>query len=285
MKKKIAQYAHLIRIKNPTGILLLLLPCIIGVFFIKRDNCDFSYYETLRIVFLFIVGSIIMRSAGCIINDIFDRKIDSRVKRTKFRPIANKSITVREALILLVILLFCGLIILLQFNSRAVLSGFVALFLVIIYPLMKRIVYFPQIFLGIAFNFGVIISALEINNEISLETLILFAALVMWTLIYDTIYGFQDIDDDLKIGVKSLAIKFSSYPRMAISILAITMFSLLFLCGLLKNLSSYYYLINFINLCYLLLIIIKCDYKNPSDCLKKFKANLFVGILILLSIA
>ena len=149
-----------------------------------------------------------MRSAGCVINDLFDKKFDEKILRTKNRPLASGKVSRFEALILLGLLLILGFVILLQFNFKTILSGFFALALVATYPLMKRVTHYPQIFLGLTFNFGILMSGLVFLEKITLDFIILYIAGIIWTVIYDTIYAYRDIEDDLKIGVKSTAIKF-----------------------------------------------------------------------------
>lgn len=276
------------RLDKPKAILLLLLPCWMGVFLAAKNTVyfapDFSWGDLLRILFLFAAGSVVMRSAGCVINDIIDRKFDAQVARTKSRPLASGAIPLRKALILLVVLLLMGLLILGQFNFYTIISGFVALGLVAVYPLMKRITFFPQIFLGLVFNYGVIMADLAINQAITLSSLALYLAGICWTLIYDSIYAFQDIEDDLKIGVKSSAIKFSRHPKIIFTILTLLMLALLVLVGYLQEFYLWYYLCLAAAFFYELYLILTCNYKDPRYCLRVFEANWQIGALILLAI-
>jgi len=250
----IQNYINLTRINRPIGIYLLALPC-----------------------------SIIMRSAGCVINDIFDRKFDQKVARTKNRPLASGDLKITQALIVLFALLFFGFLILLQFHFRTIILGVFSLILVALYPFMKRLTFYPQIFLGIIFNCGILLASLEIKGEIAFATIMLYVAAIVWTLIYDTIYAFQDIEDDMKIGVKSSAIALAKNPQHNLSILAIFMGFLLVFAGFLQKSTIFYHLFAILAIIYLLFLIQKCNYKNPQDCLRKFKANVFVGILILIA--
>jgi 4-hydroxybenzoate polyprenyltransferase len=238
---KIKNYIELTRIKRPTGIILLFLPCLFGVFYAVKGLEFVNFAWILWISALFLIGSIIMRGAGCVINDIMDRKFDKKVARTKNRMIASGKISVLKALILASAFLVLGFIILLQFNEKVIISGFLALFLVFLYPLMKRITFFPQIFLGITFNYGILMGFLAVNFSLSLNVFLLYFACVIWTLIYDTIYAFQDIDDDLKIGVKSSAIAFQRNPREILLKLTILMGILLILAGILQKMGIFYY--------------------------------------------
>ena len=187
-------------------------------------------------------------------------------------------------MILLALLLFAGLIILLQFNHYTVIAGFIALGLVALYPLMKRVTFYPQIFLGITFNYGILMADLAINEKLFVSTMALFVACIIWTLIYDTIYAFQDIEDDIKIGVKSSAIKFSSRPQVTLIALSIAMFALVFLVGVLQNFGARFYFFSAAAFFYEIFLVLRCDYSSPPLCLKAFKANVVVGILILLAI-
>lgn len=284
MNKNLLKYIKLTRINRPIGIYLLVLPCFFGIFFAFAGRVSANWGEILRFCLTFALGSVIMRSAGCIINDIFDRKIDAKVSRTKDRPLASGEISLFEALIFLFLLLFLGLIILLQFNLKTIILGFLALILVILYPLMKRITFYPQIFLGITFNYGILMSNSALNQEFLLSKWLLYCACILWTIIYDTIYGFQDIEDDLKIGVKSSAIAFSKNPRKILSILSILMCFLLIFVGILQETSFSYHFLIILAIFYLIYLIFRTDFKNPKQCLKAFKDNILVGFLILLAI-
>ncbi len=281
--QKAFHYINLARLNRPTGIYLLFLPCLFGIFLsLKRVESSLSEY--LYFIFIFALGSILMRSAGCIINDLFDRKFDILVKRTKNRPLASKKITLNAALTFLILLLLASFLLILQFNKYTILSGFFALILVATYPLMKRITYYPQIFLGLTFNFGIIISSLAILETITFDSFILYICAVIWTLIYDTIYAYQDIEDDLKIGVKSTAIKFGEQPQAILISLIISMFSLLIYIGISKIFSIWFFIINSTAFVILVSKIIRCDFKNPKHCLKVFKDNVLIGSLISVAI-
>ena len=225
-----------------------------------------------------------MRSAGCIINDLIDRKFDKEVVRTKSRPLASNEVDIYWALILLAILLGVGLFILLEFNWFAVILGAVALLLVIIYPLTKRFTYYPQLFLGLTFNFGILLSSAAINNKITLPVILLYISSIFWTLIYDTIYAYQDIEDDLKIGIKSSAIKFGLNPQVILYCFAVLQFLFLLAMGFVAKLHMVFYLMIYIALFYFLCLIRGCNFKDPADCLEKFKANSLAGLLIAMAV-
>lgn len=225
-----------------------------------------------------------MRSAGCIINDLFDQNFDSKVNRTKLRPIASGAVSRLEAYALLSFLLLLGLIILLQFNQITIFAGFFALILVIAYPSMKRITYYPQLFLGVTFNFGILISGLAILNKVNFSFAILYLASIIWTLIYDTIYAHQDIEDDLKIGVKSSAIKFGKNSKKILIYLSFIMFFLIFFLGIYNSFKLSFFIINLAALSVLIKKITICDFSSPQNCLSLFKDNVGIGILILIAI-
>ena len=166
MKTILKTFLELIRIKQSIGSLLLIIPCFLAIALIYKTNPDIAFNKFIFTAILFSVGAFLMRSAGCIINDLLDKNFDKKVARTKNRPLASEKISSKKAVFFLIILLFLGLIILLQFNYQTIVGGFVALGLIITYPLMKRITYFPQIFLGITFNFGIIMAGLALNSSI-----------------------------------------------------------------------------------------------------------------------
>jgi 4-hydroxybenzoate polyprenyltransferase len=284
MKEKFLNYAKLTRINHPTGIWLLFLPCLFGIFLALKKIDDFDFAKISWVIFLFFIGSVVMRSAGCIINDLLDQKFDSKVERTKNRPLATKKVTRLEALILLGILLILGFWILLQFNFTTIVSGFLALALVLIYPAMKRITYYPQVFLGLTFNFGIVMSNLAILERIDLATIFLYCAAIFWTVIYDTIYAFQDIKDDLYVGVKSTAIKFKKSPKKILILLSLMMFLSLIYVGFESKFRPEFFILTLITAVFLNQKIKKCDLKNPQSCLKTFKANIWVGVLVAASI-
>jgi 4-hydroxybenzoate polyprenyltransferase len=281
---KFSSYLKLIRLNQPTGIWLLFLPCLFGIFLSLKTVPDISTFEITKIISLFFVGSVVMRSAGCVINDLFDKKFDEKILRTKNRPLASGKVSRFEALILLGLLLILGFAILLQFNLKTILSGFFALVLIVTYPLMKRVTHYPQIFLGLTFNFGILMSGLVFLEKITLDFIILYIAGIIWTVIYDTIYAYQDIEDDLKIGVKSTAIKFKSNPKKILIFLSLTMFLDLIFLGFFKQFSLTFFLIIFFVAFFLNEKIRKCDLQDSENCLAVFKSNLWVGILILTAI-
>jgi len=284
---KIFDYLKLIRLNQPTGIWLLFIPCLVGIALaceIAQNNVTFNLS---KFILLFFIGSILMRSAGCIINDLFDQDFDQKVLRTKNRPLASKKISRHQAMILLFILLALAFTVLCQFNFATIVSGFLALFLVITYPLMKRFFNVPQLYLGLTFNFGVIMASLALLNHISLVHLFLYLALIFWTLIYDTIYAFQDIEDDLRIGVKSSAITINnlfSNPKKILHLLNFLIFFDLLVVGILSKFNYEYFITILLALSFMAFELNSCNLKNPQQCLKFFKKNIVFGLLILIAI-
>ena len=287
MKTTLKTFLELIRIKQSIGSALLILPCFFAIALIYKTNPDIAISKIIFTTILFIIGAFLIRSAGCIINDLLDKNFDKEA-RTKNRPLACKKISTKKALFFLAILLFLGLIILIQFNYQTIIGGFVALSLIMTYPLMKRITYFPQIFLGITFNFGIIMAGLALNSSISFGLIILYLACISWTFLYDTIYGFQDIEDDLRIGIKSSAILFfkknSANPKKSLYKIATISTLFFIMLGVYEELSLSYFLLMIFSGIFLLYKILKCDLKKPAECLKFFKENLWFGILFLTAI-
>ena len=198
--EKFQIFIQLTRLNQPIGFLLLFWPCAWGLTLGYYFSSETILY--LKYIILFFLGSILMRSAGCIFNDIVDRNLDKKVKRTKERPIASGKISVSKAFIYIVFLCLVALLILLQFNFLTIILGLSSMILAFTYPFMKRITYWPQLFLGLTFNWGIIMSWTSLTNNISIEPIILYLSAIFWTLGYDTIYGLQDIRDDEIIGVK-----------------------------------------------------------------------------------
>ena len=268
------------RLNSPIGSMLLLYPCLWGLI-----SASSSIEEILQNIFLFIIfilGAFIMRSAGCVINDIFDRNIDIQVDRTKSRPLADKSISLHESIVIFITLSSIGLCILLSLNTLSIKVGLLSFILLIIYPLTKRITYWPQLFLALTFNIGVLIGYAAITNILPFEIYFLYAAGIFWTLGYDTIYAYQDINDDISIGVKSTAILFKDSAKYWISSFYILMSSNLLIFGLLSSQEMIYFLLLILILSHQLFQIYKLDIKRPEVCLAIFKSNKYLGLLVCL---
>ena len=275
-------FIELTRLNKPIGFMLLFWPCSWGLtlaYSYDQDMNIFLYYTVL-----FFLGSVLMRSAGCIFNDIVDKDLDKKVKRTKLRPISSGKISVKQSFIYVLLLCSLAFLILIQFNIKTIYLGLGSMILAFSYPFMKRITYWPQLFLGLTFNWGMVMAYVAILDIISLEIILLYVSAIFWTLGYDTIYGVQDIADDEIIGVKSTAIKFKNRIKLFVGT-CYSITSLLILYVFKKNLginlSTLFILMFFFSLIYQLKIFSK---NNHSNCLKAFKFNNYSGSLISITI-
>ena len=276
-------FIELTRLKRPIGFMLLFWPCLWGltlVYDFQSNLLNYFFYSAL-----FLSGSILMRSAGCIVNDIADKNFDKKVERTKKRPIASGKVSVKLASVYAVILCGIAFLVLINFNKFTILMALISMPLAFTYPLMKRITYWPQLFLGITFNYGLVLAWISIANEISIIPIIFYLGAIFWTLGYDTIYGFQDIKDDEIIGVKSTSIKFKNDPKKFLFISYIIFILSLAIVGILMDFKSIYFLFMIFPIYHLLYYQInKLNTANPDDCFNRFKSNNFLGLLILLNI-
>jgi 4-hydroxybenzoate polyprenyltransferase len=226
-----------------------------------------------------------MRSAGCIINDIADKEYDKKVIRTKNRPIANGNVSVKRGFFYSSILCLIALLVLLQFNNFTILLALGSMPLAFTYPLMKRYTYWPQLFLGITFNYGLILGWTSITNEINLIPIIFYFGAIFWTLGFDTIYGFQDIIDDEIIGLKSTSIKFRDNSKLFISLCYLIFLISLILIGVKMNFKYLYYIFIVITGFHLFFFqIYKLKINRSSDCHKIFKSNNSLGVIVFLGL-
>ena len=276
-------FIELTRLKRPIGFMLLFWPCAWGLTIAYDFSTNLENY--FFFLTLFFLGSVLMRSAGCIVNDIWDKEFDKKVFRTKDRPIASKKISVTLASFYAVTLCFLALLILLNFNQYTIILALGSMPLAFTYPLMKRFTYWPQLFLGITFNYGLILGWTATKGQLDLVAIIFYIGAIFWTLGYDTIYGYQDIIDDEIIGLKSTSIKFKNKPN----ILLFSCYSI-FLISLL--IVGYSMSLNKISFAIFLLIVLQMFYfqlrklniEIPSNCLKIFKSNNFLGLMVLLGL-
>ena len=281
--KQLNLFIELTRLKKPIGFMLLFWPCSWGLTIAYDFSTNINSY--VFFLFLFLLGSILMRSAGCIVNDIIDVNFDKRVERTKERPIASGKISKKLALIYTLVLCLFAFIVLIQFNSFTILLAVASMPLAFTYPLMKRYTYWPQLFLGVTFNYGLILGWASIKGEISFIPIIFYLGAIFWTLGYDTIYGFQDIKDDEIIGLKSTSIKFKSNPHMFLRFCYLIFSLSLIIIGYLMELNKFYFivlLLIFFQMFYLQLKKLKMN--APSSCLSTFKSNNILGLLIFVSL-
>ena len=276
-------FFELTRLKRPIGYMLLFWPCAWGL------TIAYDFSLSLKIYFfyllMFFLGSILMRSAGCIVNDILDRKFDEKVFRTKNRPIASGKISVKLGLFYASLLCLLAFLVLINFNYFTIFIALGSMPLAFTYPLMKRFTYWPQLFLGVTFNYGLILGWSSIFSEISLIPIVFYIGAIFWTLAYDTIYGFQDVKDDEIIGLKSTSIKFKKIPYLFLTLCYSIFFLSLIIIGLLMSLNNFFYFFLLIIFFHLFLYQIKkLNIKDAKDCLQKFKSNNFLGIIILTGI-
>ena len=276
-------FIELTRLKKPIGFMLLFWPCAWGL------TLAYDFSSNLKVYFfyliLFFLGSVLMRSAGCIVNDILDKEFDAKVFRTKNRPIASGKISIKLAIFYSVILCFLALLVLLNFNLFTIFLALGSMPLAFTYPLMKRFTYWPQLFLGVTFNYGLILGWTAINSSITITPLIFYFGAIFWTLGYDTIYGYQDIKDDEIIGLKSTSIRFKGNAKKFLVICYSFFLVFFFIGGYLMKFNYIYYFLCVIPFAHLFLYQIKkFEMNNPNKCLEIFKSNNLFGLIILINI-
>ena len=281
--KQLNLFIELTRLRKPIGFMLLFWPCAWGLTLAYDFSNNLNNYFFYLI--LFFLGSVLMRSAGCVVNDILDKEFDKKVSRTKNRPIASEKVSIKLALSYVVFLCLIALLVLLNFNTLTIVLALASMPLAFSYPLMKRYTYWPQLFLGITFNYGLILGWVCIKHQIELAPIIFYVGAIFWTLGFDTIYGYQDIKDDEIIGLKSTSIKFKNNPKKFISLCYIILIISLLTLGYLMEFNFIYFISIGITSCYLFINQIKnLDISNPLNCLKKFKSNNFFGLIVLVNI-
>ncbi|MDP1725098.1 MAG: 4-hydroxybenzoate octaprenyltransferase [Alphaproteobacteria bacterium] len=266
-------YLKLMRLHRPVGAFLLLLPCLWGL---SLGNTSPSFHY----IVLFVLGAFLMRGAGCVINDLADIDIDRKVERTKIRPLASQTLTRLNAIIFLGLLLLPSLLILLQFPLRVIYWGMGSLILVGFYPFMKRITYWPQLFLGFTFNYGVLLGYLTYHEELSVSCLCLYIAGIFWTLGYDTIYAHQDKKDDALIGVKSTALLFKEKTPYFLLVVYTMAIGLILIAGYLESRNYVFYMLINVALLQLIWQITTLELNNGQDCQKKFESNVIFGLIV-----
>jgi 4-hydroxybenzoate polyprenyltransferase len=273
-------YILIMRLDRPIGYILLFYPICFSIFAFSDLNL-----KIVSLLIIFLIGSIVMRSAGCIINDLLDRDIDNKVRRTQNRPLVSNSLSIKNSIILLIVLLSIGLIVLTQLNLPSIILALVIVPLVFLYPLAKRYFFLPQFVLAFTYNWGCFIGWTSLESPSSFKEIsILFLSLVLWTIIYDTVYATQDEDDDRKLSLKSSALLFGKYKLVILNFLIILMYSLLMLFG--KNLGFNFLFFIFLTL-QLILNLLDLNYIWKNDSLRSgfyFNRNNYYGIFLLLSI-
>jgi len=281
--QKIKLFIELTRLSKPIGFMLLFWPCIWGL--TLSFNFDLSLNIFIYYGFLFFSGSVLMRSAGCIVNDIYDKNFDRLVERTRERPIASGKISTKLGIIYAGILCAIAFLVLINFNKFTILMALISMPFAFTYPLMKRFTYWPQLFLGITFNFGLVLAWISIKNDISLIPIIFYLGAIFWTLGYDTIYGYQDIKDDEIIGVKSTSIKFKNNPKKFIMVCYLVFIVSLIFIGVLMKFNLIYFLFLILPIFQLIFFqLYKLNVIDPNNCLAKFKSNNFLGFIIFINL-
>lgn len=270
---------RLMRLDKPAGFYLILLPCLWTLLFAANSFLDILLYAPI-----FILGALIIRGAGCVINDILDIKYDRQVNRTKDRPIASNEISIKSALKFLGVLLLSAALLLLTLPWKAVLIGISYIIPIMLYPLMKRFIDFPQVILGIVFNLGIFLAWFSVREQISLVPIMVYIASVFWTIGYDTIYALQDKQDDLKAGVKSLAIRLGNKAQDAIRNFYVVFILLILLAGFNSFMGSLFYVMIVVAAYQLYWQAETVDINDPKDCGKKFKSNVELGFIVLVGI-
>ena len=278
--KQLKLFIELTRLKKPIGFMLLFWPCAWGLtlaYDFSNNLDDYFFYLTL-----FFFGSVLMRSAGCIVNDILDKEFDKKVSRTKNRPIASGKISIKLGLIYAIFLCFLALLILLNFNTFTIILALGSMPLAFSYPLMKRYTYWPQLFLGITFNYGLVLGWVCIKNQIDIVTIIFYLGAIFWTLGFDTIYGYQDIKDDEIIGVKSTSIKFKKNPKLFLIMCYLVFILSLIGVGLFMKFNTIFYFFLLIPIFHLFFFqIYNFNFKDAKNSLK---SNNLLGMVVLFSI-
>jgi len=268
-------YARMMRLDRPIGIWLLLIPGWWSIALAGRGE------PNAHLMLLFLAGAVLMRGAGCTINDIVDKDFDAKVARTKTRPIPAGEMGVRAAWVFLVLQLGAALAILLQFNWFAVAVGASSLILVFIYPFMKRITYWPQAWLGLTFNWGALLGWAAARGSLDKDAFILYAAGFFWTLGYDTIYAHQDKEDDALVGVKSSALALGGKTRLFVSLTYSIAFALLLAASWPLMVGVWAKVLMAAAGLVLVWQIATLDINNPHNCLARFKANRNFGLVVL----
>jgi 4-hydroxybenzoate polyprenyltransferase len=280
---QIKLFIELTRLKKPIGYMLLFWPCAWGLTLAYDFSVGLNKYFFYLI--LFFLGSVLMRSAGCIVNDILDKEFDAKVFRTKNRPIASGKISIKLGLFYTLTLCSLAFLVLINFNFFTIILALGSMPLAFTYPLMKRFTYWPQLFLGVTFNYGLILGWTAIKGDLEIVPILFYFGAIFWTLGYDTIYGFQDIKDDEIIGLKSTAIKFKGNAKKFLFLCYSFLIILFASGGYYMNLNLSYYILGIIPLMHLLFYQMKnFNYTDPSSCLSVFKSNNIFGLIVFLNI-
>jgi 4-hydroxybenzoate polyprenyltransferase len=266
-------YVLLARLDRPIGAWLLFLPGLWGILLARADAL-----ETIRLVALFAIGSLVMRAAGCVVNDLWDRDLDRKVARTAARPLASGALQVRDALAFLAVLLLAGLLILLQLNELAQVLGCASLLLVALYPLAKRVTWWPQLMMGFTFGFGAPLGYAAGAHVLDAAWAALYGAAILWDLGFDTIYAHQDREDDALAGIGSTARLFGENTRPFVAACYAGTIVMLAFAGWLAGLTQWFYPALILPAVLLGRQIVQLDIDDPANCLRQFRANREAGL-------
>jgi 4-hydroxybenzoate polyprenyltransferase len=280
---QIKLFIELTRLEKPIGYLLLFWPCAWGLTLAYDFSNNLNNY--FFYLLLFFLGAVLMRSAGCIVNDILDKEFDKMVFRTKNRPIASGKISIKFAIFYAAVLCLFALMVLLNFNQFTIILALGSMPLAFTYPLMKRFTYWPQLFLGITFNYGLILGWTAIKGQLDIIPIIFYLGAIFWTLGYDSIYGYQDIKDDEIIGLKSTSIKFKGNEKKFLFVCYSLLLILFLFGGYIMAFNNIFYFLMIAPFMQLFLYQIK-NFKSeePENCLKVFKSNNIFGLIVFLII-
>jgi 4-hydroxybenzoate polyprenyltransferase len=272
-------YLLLARVDRPIGIWLLFLPGLWGILLVQAPAT-----ETIRLIALFAVGSLVMRAAGCVVNDLWDRDIDRKVARTAGRPLASGALRARHALIFLAVLLLAGLAVLLQLNRLSQALGAASLLLVAVYPLAKRVTWWPQLMMGFTFGYGAPMGYAAATGRLDAAWVALYTAAILWDLGFDTIYAHQDREDDALVGVRSTARLFGAHTRPFLAVCYTAAVAAVALAGWLAGLGVWFYPALVLPAVLLARQVIALRIDDPAACLRLFRANREVGLAVGLAI-
>lgn len=276
-------YALLARIDRPIGTWLLLLPCFWSIAMARSVETKGLTYTILMYV-LFTLGAFLMRGAGCVINDMWDRRFDAAVERTQHRPLASGELNMRQAFIFLFILLFCSFLIFLFLPPVAKIVAIISLIPVTLYPLAKRYTNWPQIILGITFNWGALLGWAAIKNDLAWPAFWLWIGGIFWTLIYDTIYAHQDKKDDAKLGLKSTALTLGDKTQAAALYITAFMGISFTIAGIIAHMGIFYYVALLLMVGFHAWQLLKLDINNAAQCLRAFRQSRYAGWILLIGI-
>jgi 4-hydroxybenzoate polyprenyltransferase len=279
MPARLRPYLLLARLDRPTGIWLLFLPGAWGILLAQA-----AWPERLRLLALFAIGATVMRAAGCVVNDMWDRDLDAQVTRTAGRPLASGALSLRQAALFLVLLLMAGLVVLLQLNPLAQILGAGSLLLVALYPLAKRFTWWPQLVMGFTFGVGAPVGYAAAAGRIDAAWVAIYAAAIFWDLGFDTIYGFQDMEDDAVVGVKSTSRRFAHMPRLFVGLAYAATILCLAAAGSLAHLPPLFLLLLLVPALLLARQVAALDITDPGTCLRLFKLNRGTGLAVALAL-